>query len=129
MSSVTFTKLVTEILAHTSSKEVVQSNHNPGNCLYDSYSKKLLNTFGALKKETGKFVIFFNKGTRNILSIEVQKNAIKVTINAKYGKLKDSKGILRDVSNVGHWGNGDYQVKLDSEEHLDYICEIIKQIY
>ena len=129
MSNSTFTKLVTEILTHTEANEFGHGNQAIGDHLYDECSKKLLNSFCELKKVKGKLITVFYKGERDILSIDAQKHAIKITINAKYGKLIDKKALLRDVSKLGHWGNGDYQVKLDSTEHFDYLCEIIKQIY
>lgn len=129
MSNSTFTKLVTELLTHTEVSKLGVGNQSIGDPLHEEFSKKLLNTFSDLKKVKGKLITVYYKGERDILSIDAQKHAIKITINAKYGKLTDKKELLRDVSKLGHWGNGDYQVKLDSTEHFDYICEIIKQIY
>ncbi|HOU75522.1 MAG TPA: hypothetical protein PK957_00145 [Candidatus Dojkabacteria bacterium] len=30
---------------------------------------------------------------------------------------------------IGHWGNGDYEVKLESEDKLEAIFALIKQSY
>ncbi len=45
------------------------------------------------------------------------------------GTLNDPKKITRDVSNVGHWGNGDYEVILKDSTNLDYILTLIMQSY
>ncbi|SCH48812.1 Uncharacterized conserved protein [uncultured Clostridium sp.] len=43
--------------------------------------------------------------------------------------LDDSKGIARDVTNIGHWGNGDYEIQLSNDDELEYIFSLIKQLY
>jgi predicted transport protein len=43
--------------------------------------------------------------------------------------LNDAKGIAKDVSKVGHFGNGDYGVKVTNDEELEYIMSLIKQVY
>jgi predicted transport protein len=41
--------------------------------------------------------------------------------------LQDSKKTDRDVSNVGHWGNGSYELKMNDAEDIDYIASLLKQ--
>jgi predicted transport protein len=43
--------------------------------------------------------------------------------------LDDPKKMARDVSEVGHWGNGDYQVLVESNEEFDYLMTLIKQSF
>lgn len=45
------------------------------------------------------------------------------------GDLDDPKNITRDISNVGHWGNGDYEIKIKPEDDLDYLMTLIRQSY
>lgn len=33
-----------------------------------------------------------------------------------------------DVSNVGHWGTGDYEVNVNSDKDLEYIMSLVKQV-
>ena len=65
----------------------------------------------------------------NFVDIHPQKNKLKLWINLPKGELDDPKKIARDVSEVGHWGNGDYQVIVDSSEDLDYLMILIKQSF
>ena len=37
------------------------------------------------------------------------------------------KKISRDVSNIGHNGNGDYEIQISSDDNLEYILSLIKQ--
>ena len=45
----------------------------------------------------------------------------------KKGTLEDPLNITRDISSVGHWGNGDYWVMIDSEKDIDNVIHLIKQ--
>ena len=50
-------------------------------------------------------------------------------LNTRFGSLDDSKGIGRDVTNIGHWGNGDYEIQISNDDDLEYIYSLIKQLY
>jgi predicted transport protein len=53
---------------------------------------------------------------------------MKIFVGAKWGAIDDSKGLARDVSQVGHFGTGDYQIQVDSDKDLEYIMSLIKQV-
>ena len=44
------------------------------------------------------------------------------------GKLDDPKGIAKDVSKIGHFGTGNYEVQVNSDKDLEYIMSLIKQV-
>jgi predicted transport protein len=67
------------------------------------------------------------KGRRNIVDIEFNQNKLKVDINLKKGTLVDPLNIAKDITKVGHWGNGDYRVVVSSEEDIDNLIPLIKQ--
>lgn len=45
------------------------------------------------------------------------------------GELNYPMGKARDVSKIGHWGNGDYEISVDTATDLDYVMYLIKQSY
>ena len=47
----------------------------------------------------------------------------------KYADVIDSKGICRDVTGIGKWGNGDVEVSLDSLDDLDDVMDIVTQAF
>ncbi len=67
------------------------------------------------------------KGSKNIVDVELRSKDIKVIINLKKGELDDPKSLSKDVSEIGHWGNGDYELKLINDDDLDYVMSLIKQ--
>jgi predicted transport protein len=95
--------------------------------LYEKFKYSILNLADGIEIMPQKFYIAFKKGT-NISDIEVQKKGLKVFINTKLGTLDDPKGLAKDVSNIGHRGNGDYQIQIESDKDLEYIMSLIKQV-
>jgi predicted transport protein len=121
-----FGKIASDILSKSTSNE---NNQRTGTSLYDCFCSFLFERHENLTPVQKKQVVAFYKGAKNVFSIQVQTTAIKVVINAKFGTLKDAKKLFRDVSNVGHWGNGDYQIRLEDDEYFDYVISLIKQNY
>ena len=54
---------------------------------------------------------------------------MKIFINMSNGSLVDPDGIAQDVSDIGHWGNGDYRVYLSEESKIAEIMKLITQSY
>jgi predicted transport protein len=53
-------------------------------------------------------------------------------LNVKSGQLNDPQSLARDLTKpkiIGHWGNGDYEVKLEKESELEAVFALIKQSY
>ena len=50
-----------------------------------------------------------------------------IYINMKKDSLNDPLKIAKDISNKGHWGNGDYCVEINNEDDIDNIIPLIKQ--
>lgn len=95
--------------------------------LYEKVKNAILNLSDGIEIDPKKMYVALKKDGKNVVDIEVQKKALKLYINAKQGAVNDSKGIARDVSNVGHYGNGDYLIQIDNDGELEYILSLIKQ--
>ena len=50
-------------------------------------------------------------------------------LNMQKGTLNDSKNLARDVSNVGHWGNGNYELIIKEQPDIGYALSLIRQSY
>ncbi|SFG03781.1 Predicted transport protein [Salegentibacter agarivorans] len=94
--------------------------------LYESYRQSILNLADDIEIEPKKLYIAFKKG-KNISDIVVLHKSLKIFINLPKGKLDDPKKLMRDISEKGHWGNGDYEVNVKDDKHLEYIMSLIKQ--
>lgn len=95
--------------------------------LYNKYKSAIINLTDDIEIIPKKLYIAFKKDKRNICDIEIQNKSLKMTVNVKNGLLDDAKKIARDISNIGHWGNGDYEIKINSDKDLEYIMSLVKQ--
>ncbi|PKH67211.1 hypothetical protein CXF59_12345 [Flavobacterium sp. ALD4] len=95
--------------------------------LYEKFKVAIINLADGIEIIPQKFYIAFKKGS-NISDIEMQKKGLKIFINAKIGTLDDPKGVAKDVSKIGHLGNGEYQIQIENDKDLEYIMSLIKQV-
>ncbi|TPH88719.1 DUF262 domain-containing protein [Helicobacter pylori] len=101
---------------------------------FGSHSREL---FDILSKEIKaldeKIVENFNqdyisyKSSKNFVDIVVQTKDLKLYLNMKFNELQDEKNLARDMTNKGHLGNGDIEVKLETKENIPYCLGLIKQ--
>lgn len=78
-------------------------------------------------KPKKKYIAFIHK--TNFVDFVIQKSSLKLFINLKKGELNDPRNIARDITKVGHWGNGDYEVLIKNVENLGYTMSLIRQSY
>jgi predicted transport protein len=95
--------------------------------LYEKFRDSILGLSDGIEIAPRKFYIGFKKGS-NICDIEIQRKNIKIFINAKQGEINDTKNISRDVSNIGHFGNGEYEIAVSDDKDLEYILSLVKQV-
>lgn len=67
------------------------------------------------------------KFSKNFVDIVVQNKDLKLYLNMKFNELQDEKNLARDMTNKGHLGNGDIEVKLETKENVPYCLGLIKQ--
>lgn len=93
--------------------------------LYEKLKNAILNLDGLEVKPKKLYIAFV--ASSNVVDVNVQRNQIKMWLNMPKGELDDPKGICRDVSSTGHWGNGDYEIAIRTDEDIEYIMSLIKQ--
>jgi predicted transport protein len=94
--------------------------------LYETFKNAILNLANEIEVVPKKLYIAFKKD-KNITDLVVLKKGLKFFINLKKGQLEDTKGLAKDVSETGHWGNGDYELIATDTSNLEYIMSLIKQ--
>lgn len=96
--------------------------------LYEKFKTAILNLAYGVSVIPLKYWLNFDKGNLTLISMEIQKKKLNITINKKAGQLDDPKSLSRDVSKIGHYGKGDYQVQVEDDTNLEYIMSLIKQV-
>ncbi|GAA8968195.1 hypothetical protein HpEKB44_14670 [Helicobacter pylori] len=64
---------------------------------------------------------------KNFVDIVVQTKDLKLYLNMKFNELQDEKNLARNMTNIGHLGNGNIEVKLETKENIPYCLRLIKQ--
>lgn len=95
--------------------------------LYESFRNAIQNLGPDIEIKPQKMVIGFTYRGKIFADVLVLKSELKCWINLKWGVLDDPKQISRDVSNVGTWGNGDYEIRVSDTKNLEYIMSLVKQ--
>ncbi len=95
--------------------------------LYEKLKGGLLNLDDNVNIQPKKQTIGFRIDNAIFCDILILKKGLNIYINLKSGDLLDEKKIARDVSNIGHWGNGSYEIKLTDSENFEYILGLLKQ--
>lgn len=95
--------------------------------LYQKFRQGIIQLADEIEIKPKKMEIGFRKNGKVFTDVCILKNSIKIWINMRKGKLDDPKHIAEDVSEKGHWGNGDYQIQTETDKDLEYIMSLIKQ--
>lgn len=96
--------------------------------LYKSLEQRILNIDSSAFHEFKKLYIAF-KSTTNFIDVIPQKARLLLMLNMPFAEIIDSKGICRDVTGLGRWGNGDVEVGISNINELDDIMDLIQQSF
>ncbi len=66
------------------------------------------------------------KFSKNFVDIIPLNKGLNLYLNMKFNELQDEKNLARDMTNKGHLGNGDIEIKLETKENIPYCLGLIK---
>lgn len=78
-------------------------------------------------KPTKRYIAFIR--IRSFAFVVLRKSIINLYLNLKEGSLIDPLNLARDVSVLGHWGEGDYEIVLNENSDLVYVLSLVRQAY
>jgi predicted transport protein len=116
-----------EIKVHTEEDHLAVANSDTKE-LYELLKSYLVSLGDGIKVKPKKQSIGFIAKS-NFVDVHIQKEGLKAWLNLKKGELNDPKKLARDMSILGHWGNGDYELHLKNVEDIDYFLGLAKQAY
>lgn len=96
--------------------------------LYSELKERILNLGENIEIRPRKCYVGFIANT-NFVDMNLTKKQLWLWFNMKKGELDDPRKISDDCSSRGHWGNGDYEVRIKPGDDLDYLMTLIKQSY
>lgn len=122
-------KTVAEEIKTYTEETLLQGKSDNIVALYEQYKSAILNLVGDIEISPKKLYVAFKKDGRNIVDIEIRKSSLKLYLNTKKGTLDDPKKLARDISDIGHWGNGDYVINITDDSNLEYVMSLVKTLF
>ncbi len=84
---------------------------------------------GAVVRRCLAKYIAYACGKRSFCSLHLNQGGLRVWLKLKYGRLTNAPIFARDVSSVGHWGNGDLELGISSLAQLKDAEPLIRQSF
>ncbi len=69
------------------------------------------------------------KAETNFVDVVPQAKRLRLALNMPFPEIVDPRGLCKDVTNRGRWGNGDVEVGLSTNEELPYVMGLVRQSF
>ena len=96
--------------------------------LYYEFKDRVLSIGDNIELNIGKTWMGF-KQNKIFCDVVIFNEGVVVYINMKKGELNDYLKKCQDMSDKGHWGNGDYKIVIRTVEDIDYVMSLVKQSF
>lgn len=101
---------------------------SPMRPVFEAFRKEVLALDPCVTEEFLKLYVAY-KAETNFVDVVPQAKRLRLSINLPFAEIHDPKGLCKDVTNLGRWGNGDVEVVLTSLEELPYVMSLVRQAY
>jgi len=96
--------------------------------LFEQFRKAVLALDPGVSEEVLKLYVAY-KAETNFVDVVPQKSRLRLSLNLHFHELHDPKGLGKDVTNLGRWGNGDVEVVLSKPDELPYVLGLVRQAF
>lgn len=94
--------------------------------LFVAFRKEILALDPCVTEEFLKLYVAY-KAETNFVDVVPQAKQFRLSLNMRFADIDDPKGICKDVSGLGRWGNGDVEIRLSHAEEIPYAMGLIRQ--
>ena len=96
--------------------------------LFEAFRTQVLALSPCVAEEFLKLYVAY-KAETNFVDVVPQAKRLRLSLNIDFSEINDPKGIAKDVTNLGRWGNGDVEVGLAKLEELPYVIGLVRQAF
>lgn len=96
--------------------------------LFEAFRKEVLALDPCVTEEFLKLYVAY-KAETNFVDVVPQSKRLRLSLNMSFSDINDPKGLCKDVSNIGRWGNGDVEIGLASLDELPYVMGLVRQSF
>ena len=94
--------------------------------LFEVFRQEVLALDPCVSEEFLKLYIAY-KAETNFVDVVPQANQLRLSLNMGFAEIRDPMELCRNVSNVGHWGNGAVEVPISNLDQLPYVMGLVRQ--
>lgn len=102
--------------------------NEPIRTIFEEFRKQVLAFDPCVSEEFLKLYVAY-KAETNFVDIVPQAKQLRLALNMAFSEINDPKGICKDISHLGRWGNGDVEVRLSTLAELPYIIGLVRQSF
>lgn len=96
--------------------------------IFEAFRTQVLDLDPVVTEEFLKLYVAY-KAETNFVDVVPQAKRLRLSLNMEFPEISDPKGICKDVSGLGRWGNGDVEIGLSSLDELPYVMGLVRQSF
>jgi uncharacterized protein with ParB-like and HNH nuclease domain/predicted transport protein len=96
--------------------------------VFEAFRKEVLALDPCITEEFWKLYVAY-KAETNFLDVVPQAKRLRLSLNMPFADINDPKGMCKNVSGLGRWGNGDVEVGLKSLDEIPYVMGLVRQSF
>ena len=96
--------------------------------LFEAFRKEVLALDPCVAEDILKLYVAY-KAETNFVDVVPQAKRLRLSLNVEFHEIEDPKGLCKDVTGIGRWGNGDVEVALATLEELPYVMGLVRQSF
>ncbi|TRZ53656.1 MAG: DUF262 domain-containing protein [Dehalococcoidia bacterium] len=100
----------------------------PMKSVFNEFRKQILSLDPCVTETFLKLYVAY-KAETNFVDIVPQSKKLRLSLNVTFAEINDPKGLCKDVSALGRWGNGDVEIKLSKVEEIPYAMSLVRQAF
>ncbi|SFN92704.1 GmrSD restriction endonuclease domain-containing protein [Nitrosospira briensis] len=94
--------------------------------VFEAFRKAVLALDPCVTEEFLKLYVAYKTET-NFVDVVPQAKRLRLSLNMRFAEVNDPKGLCKDVTALGRWGNGDVEVGLSTLDELPYVIGLVRQ--
>ncbi|MBX9792480.1 MAG: DUF262 domain-containing protein [Pirellulales bacterium] len=100
--------------------------NSPTRELFEALRTEVIKLDPCVSEEFLKLYVAY-KAETNFVDVVPQAKQLRLSLNIDFSEIDDPRGLCKDVSGLGRWGNGDVEVRLSEIAELPYVVGLIRQ--
>jgi uncharacterized protein with ParB-like and HNH nuclease domain/predicted transport protein len=104
------------------------ASKKPMRPIFEALRKEILVLDPCVSEEFLKLYVAY-KAETNFVDVIPQSKRLRLSLNMEFHEIHDPKGLAKDVTNLGQWGNGNVEVELNSIDDIPYAIGLVRQAF